>query len=288
MKRPLTLFSLLCLFFQFAHSQFTLDAEIRPRFEFRNGFSTLFPDGEEPAAFVSQRTRLNAGYQMEKLDFYISVQDIRVWGDVPQLNTEDSNGFGVHQAWGEIFFGDGFSVRLGRQLLSYDDERILGGVGWAQQARSHDLALVKYEKNSLKVHGGIAFNQPGESVTGNLLTIDNTYKSLQVLWAHNDWEDTSASFLFLNNGLQFIDEEDEDNNDTRFSQTLGTHINHGKDKWDALARAYYTFGKDVNNNDLNAYFLALEGSYQFAPVVRGILGTEYISGNDNGAPSGGR
>ncbi|WP_133067238.1 hypothetical protein [Flagellimonas pacifica] len=62
-----------------AHAQVKVDAELRPRFEFRHGFQSLFPDNADPSAFVSQRTRLNAGYKNEYLNFYLSVQDIRVW-----------------------------------------------------------------------------------------------------------------------------------------------------------------------------------------------------------------
>ena len=49
-----------------AYSQFTVDAQLRPRFEFRHGYKTLFPDDIDPASFVSQRTRLNFGYKSEK------------------------------------------------------------------------------------------------------------------------------------------------------------------------------------------------------------------------------
>ena len=73
-------------------AQLKIDTELRPRFEYRHGYKTLFPDNTDPAAFVSQRTRLNAGFKNEKLNFYLSLQDVRVWGDVPQLNSSDSNG----------------------------------------------------------------------------------------------------------------------------------------------------------------------------------------------------
>ncbi|HBC04625.1 MAG TPA: hypothetical protein DC015_10640, partial [Aequorivita sp.] len=84
---------LLILSFTKGFSQFTIDAELRPRFEYRHGYKTLFPDNADPATFVSQRTRLNFGYKTEKLHFYLSPQDVRVWGDVPQLNVADENGF---------------------------------------------------------------------------------------------------------------------------------------------------------------------------------------------------
>ena len=44
------------LFFLFlitnTRAQLTVDAEVRPRFEYRHGFKTLFPDNEDAAAFV--------------------------------------------------------------------------------------------------------------------------------------------------------------------------------------------------------------------------------------------
>src|SRR5690625_5777295 len=74
-----------------AIAQVTVDAELRPRFEYRHGYKTLFPDDVDPAIFVSQRTRLNGFYNDESLTFYLSLQDVRVWGDVPQLNLTDKN-----------------------------------------------------------------------------------------------------------------------------------------------------------------------------------------------------
>ncbi|MEX0313511.1 MAG: alginate export family protein [Allomuricauda sp.] len=287
MKRTTTCLFLLLFAVLATHAQVKVDAEIRPRFEFRHGFQSLFPDNADPSAFVSQRTRLNAGYKNEYLNFYLSVQDIRVWGDVPQLNRADRNGFGVHQAWGELLFSPEFSLKLGRQVLNYDDQRIFGGVAWAQQARSHDAAVLKYKKDDFGFHLGAAFNQDGEASLNNLLTTTNTYKSIQYAWFHQDWEGVSASFLFLNNGLQFIDALNADNNETRFSQTIGTHLKGSKEKLGWFANLYYQFGNDVNNNDISAYLLALEGSYKIEPKWSLILGGELISGNDNGAPSNG-
>ena len=58
--------SLLSLFNVIAQ-EFSLDADLRQRFEYRHGFSTLFPDDADPAAFVRQRARLNCKYSAEKL-----------------------------------------------------------------------------------------------------------------------------------------------------------------------------------------------------------------------------
>jgi len=267
------------------NAQLKIDAEVRPRFEYRHGFKTLFPNDTDPAAFVSQRTRLNAGYKKDKLIFYLSMQDVRVWGDVPQLNTSDKNGFSVHQAWAQLLFDPNLSLKVGRQELIYDDHRLFGNVGWAQQARSHDAALIKFQKEKFKFDLGFAFNQDGQALSGTILTTPGTYKSIQYAWLHKDWENFSGSFLFLNNGLQFIDEKEADNNETRYSQTLGSHLKFNKEKVGLIGNLYYQFGKDKANNDLSAYLLGLEANYMFSQKVKTGLGVELQSGNDNGAPT---
>ena len=269
------------------YSQFTVDAQLRPRFEFRHGYKTLFPNDTDPAAFVSQRTRLNFGYKTEKLNFYVSAQDVRVWGDVPQLNVADENGFSLHQAWAEVSLVSDLNLKIGRQEIVYDDQRFFGNVDWAQQGRSHDAAVLKFEPNYLKLHIGAAYNQDGEALTGNILT-KNTYKSFQYLWLHNDWEKLSASFLILNNGLQYIDETDESKNDTRYSQTVGIHLKANANKFSFASNLYYQFGKDFADNDLNAYLVTLEASYSAMENLNVTLGGELQSGNDYGEPLNGK
>lgn len=269
------------------YSQFTLDAQLRPRFEFRHGYKTLFPNDTDPAAFVSQRTRLNFGYKTEKLHFYLSAQDIRVWGDVPQLNVADENGFSLHQAWAEVQLVSNFNFKIGRQEIVYDDQRFFGNVDWAQQGRSHDAAILKFEPNYLKLHFGAAYNQDGEALAGNILTT-NTYKTFQYAWLHKDWEKLAASFLFLNNGLQYIDETDESKNDTRFSQTAGIHLKAKATKFTFTSNLYYQFGKDIANNDLSAYLVSAEANYLAMENLNFALGGELQSGNDYGAPSNGK
>jgi hypothetical protein len=42
-------------------------------------------------------------------------------------------------------------TRIGRQTLSYDNQRIMGAITWIQQGQSHDAALSSYKdkKNQL-------------------------------------------------------------------------------------------------------------------------------------------
>ncbi|MBA6157311.1 alginate export family protein [Tenacibaculum sp. S7007] len=261
-----------------SYAQLTIDAEIRPRAEYRHGFKTLIPDNTNAALFVSQRTRLNTKYSIDKLNFYISLQDVRVWGDVPQLNVVDANGLSIHQAWAEILLDSNFALKLGRQEVIYDDQRFFGNVGWAQQARSHDMALLKYKDGTFKLDVGLAFNQSKENLTGTNLTTPKTYKSMQYAWLHKDWSNFSGSFLFLNNGMQTP-------NGLKYSQTVGTHLKSKKDNLSLVANLYYQFGNDAANRDLSAYLLGLEVNYKTSTTTKVGLGVELQSGNKNGAPA---
>jgi len=269
------------------NAQLKVDAELRPRFEYRHGYKTLFADNLDPAAFVVQRTRLNTSYKMEKLNFYISIQDVRVWGDVPQLNTADNNGLSLHQAWAKITVTNTISTKIGRQEIIYDDSRFFGNVNWASQARSHDLALFQYKKDHFKFDLGLAFNQDGEALNNNTLTTPKTYKSFQYVWLHKNWTNLAASFLLLNNGMQYIDTVDDTKNETRFSQTIGTHLKYKKNKLSLSSNLYYQTGKDVNDNSLSAYLISLEAKYKLSNKAKLGLGAELQSGNDYGSPTNG-
>lgn len=278
-----TLYSLLLVVVcQVAYGQFDLSAELRPRFEYRHGYKTLFPDNADPAAFVSQRARINTAFKQDNLSFYLSAQDIRVWGDVPQLNSTDNNGTSIHQVWGKINTSEHSAFKLGRQVISYDDQRIFGEVGWAQQARSHDALLYQYAKNKLMLDAGVTYNQSGENVIGNTLNTSGTYKTLQYVWMRNQWDKLTTSFLILNNGLQYIDNIDETNNETRFSQTIGSHLKYNNNQFKASGNAYYQLGNDVNNRDVSAYLLGLELDYTLPSNFSFGGGVELQSGNDNG------
>ncbi len=200
-----------------------ISAEIRPRYEFRHGYKTLFPDGGIPANYISQRTRLNGYFDNKTFKAYLCLQDIRVWGDVNQLNIKDANGFALHEAWSEIRLSDLLSLKVGRQEVSYDDERIFGAVGWAQQGRSHDGILLKFLFNdNNKMDIGFAYNAMRES----LYRVDYTninYKTIQWLHYHGNFDNSGLSILFLNNGLAYDADPNTTNYDEKiaYSQTLG-------------------------------------------------------------------
>ncbi len=260
-------------------AQLKFTGEMRPRTEYRNGLKTLFNSDDDAAFFTSQRTRLNLNYSDVKFKVGLSLQDVRTWGDVAQLNMSDNNKLMLHEAWGELLFTENFSLKVGRQELVYDDSRILGNVGWAQQARSHDLALLKFKTDEQgQLHIGLAYNNDMEVLKDQLYT--TSYKSMQFAWYHRNYDDFNFSLLFLNNGLQ---RQDGAELKTYYSQTLGAHVNHKKDQLGLTASAYLQTGKDATDRDLNAYLFSVGANYALTENFKGNIGLEILSGTDSNA-----
>ena len=97
------------------------------RSEYRHGYSKLLNESADPAGFIAHRTRIQANYQVDRLNFFMSIQDVRTWGSSPTANISDSY-LSVHEAWSEVTFGDNWKLKLGRQELNYDNARFLGNL----------------------------------------------------------------------------------------------------------------------------------------------------------------
>ena len=122
------------------YGQLTLSGEFRPRTEFRHGYKSVADSDQQHAIFTNQRSRLNLYYKTEGYQVKLIFQDVRIWGSQKQLvsNLSNSNQSGVltgiHEAWGEAFLNKNWSLKFGRQEISYDDQRVFGANDWAQQA----------------------------------------------------------------------------------------------------------------------------------------------------------
>lgn len=276
----LSIFLVAALFSGFqSYAQLTVDADLRSRYEYRHGFKTLIPENTDAAQFVQQRTRIKTNYQSENVQFFLSVQDIRTWGDVNQLNSADGNGFSLHEAWAKVKFSSTISAKIGRQEIVHSNARIFGNVDWAMQARSHDAVVVSYAKDGFKADVGGAFNQDGPSLTGTTLMNPSTYKSLQYLWATKKTEKMTVGVLVLNNGLQFVHDSDMTQNATRFSQTVGAYLKWKGDRLSGEANGYYQMGEDRMANEVAAFLAGLEVNYEIQKFTVG-AGFELQSGND--------
>lgn len=263
--------------------EFTLDADIRPRFEYRHGFGSLFPDDAKPAAFVTQRSRLNMAFKDEKLSLYFSMHDVSTWGDEQTLtSTDNNNSFSLFQAWIRYAFTENWALKLGRQTISYDDQRILGEVDWAMQGRFHDAAMVQYSKDKFKLDFAFAYNQEKQNTLGTDYAITGgfSYKTMQLAHLTKAWDQVSFSFLFMNNGFQkYSSDPVPIPDEVYYRQTTGAYFTFPLSILTFTGSAYLQTGKANASTDLSAYQYMLETKYKVGKVTL-IAGFESLSGTD--------
>jgi hypothetical protein len=262
-------------------AQFDFSGQYMSRGEMRHGFGSLADTNQKPSIFISQRARINGTFTKEKYKLNFAIQDIRTWGSVSNIGIDTKGFLSVYEANAELFLTKKIELKIGRQVLSYDDDRIFGSLDWAMQGRRHDAALFKYQDSSWTIHSGFAYNQNAESSKYSQYQVAGNYKSLQFLWVNKKTKNMNTSFLFLNNGTAYnmlngttgkIDSV------TINSQTAGLRNEYTKGKLSTLAYVYYQFGKDTKNKDLSAYDLCLEASYKPSKSFLITLGAEILSG----------
>lgn len=263
--------------------QFTLSAEVRPRTEFRNGFKTPTSDGFKPAFFTEQRSRIYFDYVQPKYQMKVAFQDVRMWGQTTQIFKQDGGTTFLSEAWGEVSLSEKVALKAGRQIISYDNERFLGGLEWAQQGRRHDALLLKVadKASKVKLDIGLAFNadqdvaEPAllQNKYPNFYSVGGSYKTMQYAWFHKDMENAAISLLALNNGTQ--------NADSTLSnkQTFGFIGSKKLGNITLATDVYYQTG-ELGKKKVNALLAGVNATFKTkaTPIT---LGYEYISGKDD-------
>lgn len=298
-----------------AQAQFSASGQFRPRSEYRDGYTTLQSKGMEAAVFTSQRTRLNVGFAGYRYKFFVAVQDVRVWGqDASTINrptTAENNGIQLHEAWGEIFLNDtiskiqNLSLKIGRQEIAYDDQKVMGALDWLQQARYHDAIVLKYLNKGWTLDLGAAFNQNKELLSGTIYNgvppttagypagtnaLGTNYKSMEYLYLGKKFYFGDLSFLFLSDNFNkytnvtsgtppVVTKVNEQGIWTRNTTGLYYNINPSR-KVKLEGSVYYQFGHDKNGRSLSANLASITTTFQLGRKLFIGPGLDYLSGND--------
>lgn len=129
-----------------AAQQVRLGGQVRPRYESRDA------GGQPRDAFTTTRVRADLTAALDRgIGAFIQVQGVRLWGEqastVADARTAD---FGLHQGYVELTTGasSSISARVGRQELSFAEERLMGALDWSQQARAFDGVRVSVRGSS--------------------------------------------------------------------------------------------------------------------------------------------
>lgn len=268
-------------------NEFTIDAQLRARSEYRNGVLSPRQEGDPSAFFINNRARFSLGYQRERLQIKFSAQHVGVWGQDPQI---DKNGrFILNEAWAKLDLGKGTFAQLGRQPLAYDDERLLGGLDWNVAGRYHDALKLGYENERNKLHLIVAYNQNDEKQKGNFYSDGaQPYKAMQTLWYNGKWaRNFNISLSFINTGFETgipATSTEKEKGKTTYMQTTGTFLTYTPGNWILNGSAYYQFGKRKlkgmeETQKVSAYLFGMKAAYKIDSKWSITLLTDYLSGN---------
>ena len=257
-------------------NNFKVDAQLRTRGEYNNGAVYPRGEGQLPATFISERARISVDFERGPLEMKLSAQHTGLWGQ-DGMNT--SNGrLTMNQAWAKLKFADGWFAQIGRQQLSYDDERILGTGDWNMNGNWHDALKVGYEKGTNKVHAFVAMNQNNAN-RGNYYQGSMPYKAMQGVWFNHQWQSTplNISLLGLNTGYEL---GKPGNGKTRYMQTIGTDVNYKPGAWNLHGAFYYQMGTNADNLKVSSCMASFKVGYQIDEKWKVALGMDYLEGEN--------
>ena len=145
-----------------AFEPFDFGGQFRARFENKNYFAVpnekavdFARNGDSANDFFLLRTRLHLGYApVSWLKIYGEMQEATSLND-DRIPSPDENHTALRQAW--LSLGDAkkfpFTAKVGRQELTYGDQRLVGMADWLNIGRTFDAAKLRYENPNLWVDG---------------------------------------------------------------------------------------------------------------------------------------
>ena len=249
-------------------------------FDFNSGLRTINDD-----SWLLNRFRLSMQLKpADWLTFYVQGQDAREIAsdraDIPGLlGAEGDNPFDLRQLYVEI--GDAkvspLSLKVGRQVLLYGDQRLIGPLEWSNISRTFDAVKLRYTgKDGLWVDAFIS-----SVVVIDRFGMDDSDKDslLSGLYVHIPTlgiQDTEVYALYF----------DDTNRNDHFL-TLGTHWKSTPGKlgpWDYETEFVVQTGT-AGGRDLSAFASYVEAGYTFQAPWKPRLGLEYsyASGDGNAA-----
>lgn len=279
-------------------NEFSISAQLRPRFEYRNGAYTPLQDGVAPAILVNNRARITMDYANgDKLKLRLSGQNVSVWGQdaqVAPMNTTSGN-FSVFEAYADLKLSNTMRTKFGKQIISLDDERIYGGLDWHPAGRSHDALNISWKNNkAVEIQSFFAFNQNYKATGWNVNnpagqyftpTDAQPYQHLQLLYGKFNVSNSSyISVLFNNLGFKkdAISNGIVTTSKARNMQTMGANWFGNYGQWKSQLSAFMQTGKNADGKQKSAYMLSGSAGYQVSKPVGIALGADYLSGDDYG------
>ena len=267
------------LFAQEADNEFTIDAKINTRGEIRVGGFDLQDEDENSrkAQFIMGQYRINLGYKRaDWFEVKLSPQFSGIWGQAGGTLSLAEGWFSMRHNKTGLF------AKIGRQVLEYDDERILGYDDWTMTAPTHDVLKFGFEGYGHKVHALLAYNQNSDNVSAGTSYYAGgiqPYKTMQTLWYHYTTPKSifEISLLGMNVGMQSLKSEKPDK--TFYQQLFGTYMVLSPSIVRMEGAFYYQMGKEEHGIPLNAYMGSAKLKVTPNDFYNLFVGYDYLSGD---------
>ena len=273
--KRLLVWSLLIIFGQPLFSQvFSVDGDLRNRFEYRAGYKKPASDLTDPTSIIFQRGRIAFSFKTDSFQVQLSFQDARIWGQ--NGSTSEANVALVHESWFRYWASPTLSFKIGRQEISYDDQRIVGAPDWSPSGKSYDAGLVVWEspEKGVIANLGGGLNRSKDDLVLSDYTPDyfrfftvgylkksiGTSSSISLLsFTEGNQKKGAASIIYPRH-------------------TVGSNTILSKDALSADISAYLQHGQNEAGSTLLAGAFALKGTYKMNSAGSVYLGGAYYTG----------
>jgi hypothetical protein len=250
-----------------------LGGQFRPRYVYQTYFAV---PGAGPTAvdfrantpesendFLLLRTRVHAGYApADWFTIFGEGQNSSSTGDKRNPNTQSNGPFDLHQGYVRLGGTTNLpvSLQVGRQELSYGDERLIGAFDWDNIGRSFDAAKVRYECDTFWI----------DAFTGRVV-IPNDNEFDQSNW--DDWFSGvygSTRSLVPRTEVQLYFLADNANANSPKHVTTYGKGNSPRDIY-TIGSRFQTLPGQLHGWDLNGEFAGQFGDFEYAPGTPGVV-----------------
>jgi hypothetical protein len=234
-------------------------------------------NAKKDASALTLRTRLNyTSASYNGFSAAVEVEDSRQLGvddynDTVGNNTEysviaDPETTEVDQAYVQ-YKKDGITAKVGRQVLTLDNHRYVGHVGWRQDRQTFDAATVTYAALD-NVKMSYSYINKRNRIFSNEKDFDSKDHLLNIAYKTSYGKLTAYSYLLE------VDEGTANSLDT-----FGVSFNGKKDKFSYSAE-FATQDSESGLTDYSASYMAIQGGYSFDAVTVK-LGAEVLGSDDS-------
>jgi hypothetical protein len=250
------------------------------RFRHHDGHN--FVDGGNTNTF-RHRARLGVeGMFKKRFGVFAQVQDVRLFGEETNtLGDFNADGLDMHQAYARVFLIDELELRAGRQEIAWHNHRLIGTVGWIEQARSFDAIRGIFTDDLVKTEAFFARIAEDDSATLDPAT---------GLPLHSKDRNVAATYVQLtpipevSPALVLISDTDEDLDG---SYTVGGIVS-GKTTvgLSYSAEAYYQIGDPIGPaDDRSAFMLGAMTRMDIDVTAKPFVGIvfDFVSGDNDQA-----